>query len=242
MTKQNRICFVAINRETCDRVAQQLSTLLGNFIQVDTWCLREPPRPEVLDNDIFIISTHAVWQQVSSLVPPDKRIIVASRTLEIDNLEELLALSRGTEALILSNHEKTALEIIEVLKSFAIDNVVLHPRWPDKKTYPRHIKLAITAGQQPVPPEIERVIDLGVRTLNLSTLVELIIELDLPREIVNEISARYISAIISILPVPLNYTRKILLHLFHSNLKMHLTQKSIIQLPVRKSGMIQTVK
>ncbi len=190
---------MAINRETCDRVAQQLSTLLGNFIQVDTWCLREPPRPEVLDNDIFIISTHAVWQQVSSLVPPDKRIIVASRTLEIDNLEELLALSRGTEALILSNHEKTALEIIEVLKSFAIDNVVLHPRWPDKKTYPRHIKLAITAGQQPVPPEIERVIDLGVRTLNLSTLVELIIELDLPREIVNEISARYISAIISIL-------------------------------------------
>jgi hypothetical protein len=104
MTRQNRICFVAINRETCDCVAQQLNTLLGNFIKVDTWCLREPQRQEVLDSDIFIISTPAVWQQVSLLVPPDKKIIVASRTLEIDHLEELLALSRGTEALIFSNH------------------------------------------------------------------------------------------------------------------------------------------
>lgn len=198
MLNKTKICFAANNQSSCDRVGKQLEVLLGNFIDVMTWSLAAPFNPNLLDNDIFIAASHPVYRQISNLVPVGKKIILANRTLEIENLDEVLALPPGTEALMSGSWEKTSSEKIELLKSFAINHITLHPYWPGKTPYPKHIKLAITTGRQHVPPEIEKVIDLGVRTLDLSTFVELIVELNLPREVINDISSHYIAAIINL--------------------------------------------
>lgn len=199
MTTHKSICFVASNRETCEQVQKQLNTYLSAYVRSAIWCLNEPPPGDILQYDVFITSNEPVYRQISRLIPADKKVIVASRTIETKNLEAVLALCPGTEVLMVSNHEKTALKIIEDLGKLAIGNVVMHPHWPGKDTYPKHVKTAVAVGQHTVPAEIEQVINLGVRILDISTFVRLILELNLPCEIIDTISARYISAIVTIL-------------------------------------------
>ncbi|MDR3591978.1 MAG: sigma 54-interacting transcriptional regulator [Negativicutes bacterium] len=196
MTERKKICFAATNKTTCEFVGQQLNTLLGHFATIGTWCLSEAPA-EVPDCDIFLAGNPAVHQYICDIIPVGKKIMLANRTLEIKNLDEILTLAPNTEVLMVSNFEATAYETIALFKNFAINNIRLHPYWPGKTSYPTHVKVAVTTGYHPAPPGIERVIDLGPRTLDLSTFVELIVELDLPRNVINDISGYYISTIVS---------------------------------------------
>jgi len=107
-------------------------------------------------------------------------------------------LQAGTEVLVVSSWEKTANEKIELLKELGFKHLKFYPYWRGTKNYPGHVKLAITTGRHLVPPQVTRVINVGVRVLDLSTFVELIIELNLPQEIINDISQYYITKIISL--------------------------------------------
>lgn len=199
MTEKAKVCFVATNRSSCDQIGKQLETLLGQFIEVSTWRVREPFKPELLDNDIFIAGNHSILEHIAVLLPASKKILIANRTLGIYNLDEVLALPQGTEALMVANWEDSAHEKITLLKHFAMDDkLILYPYWLGNTSYPKHVKLAITTGTHPVPPQVEKIIDLGARIMDLSTIVELIVELNLPREVINDISNHYISEIINI--------------------------------------------
>jgi transcriptional regulator with PAS, ATPase and Fis domain len=198
MSKRTKVCFVATNQSSCEQIGKQLETLLGQFIEVSTWRVREPLRPELLDNDIFIAGNYAIFEHISVLIPAQKKVMMANRTLGTSNLDAVLALPEGTEALMVGNWEEAAYEKIELLKHFAIDKLKLYPYWLGNTSYPKHVKVAITTGQHTVPPGIEKVIDIGARIMDLSTIVELIVELNLPREVINDISNHYISEIVTI--------------------------------------------
>lgn len=199
MIKKTKVCFVATNQSSCEQIGRQLENLLGQFIEVSTWRVRDPFKPEILDNEIFIAGNHSIFEHIAVLIPGNKKILIANRTLGTANLDEVLALPQGTEALMVANWEDSAYEKITLLKRFAIDDKLkLYPYWLGNTAYPKHVRLAITTGSHPVPPEVAKVIDLGARIMDLSTIVELIIELNLPREVINDISNRYISEIISI--------------------------------------------
>lgn len=197
ISQHSTVCFISLNPYACEQVRQQLMQYLGGYIQVKTWCLKDDNVDmEELNSDLYISSSMPVYNEVLKRLPPGKRVLVADRTLEIDSLDEILALPPGSEALVIGSWEETAIEKISLLREFGISKIQLYPYWQGCTDYPRHVWLAIDTGQHQLPPEIKKVINIGVRALNLSTFVELIIELGLPRKIINEISQRYIATII----------------------------------------------
>ena len=198
LPKKKTVCFISQNYHSCEQVRNLLIQYLNRYIEVKIWCTRyEIPLPEILASDIYILANSPIYQEIKDRLPSNKKVIIANRTLDVDSLDEVLSLPPGIDVLVLGSWKDTAIEKINLLQGFGVDKIRLHPYWSGCLMYPRHVQIAIDTGEHTVPPEIKRVINIGVRTLNISTFVELIVELGLPWEIVNDISQHYISTIIN---------------------------------------------
>lgn len=193
------VCYIATNEHTCLKGGEQIRQYLGRFVNTKTWCLSYLSEyTSELCSDIYVASSATTYKQIIDKLPAGSRILIANRTLEISNLDEVLALPFGTEALVVSTWEETAKEKVELLHSYGLDKkIALHPYWIGNNDYPKHIHIAIDTGKHYLPPSITRTVNVGVRIIDISTFMEIIIELGLPRDCINEISSKYIRAFIN---------------------------------------------
>ncbi|ATW26122.1 sigma-54 interaction domain-containing protein [Candidatus Formimonas warabiya] len=196
MPDKKIVYIVSQNPFTCVQVQQQLTQYLAGYIEVRTWCLKDTEEvPAEKDCDLFIAANKPVYREIRKKLPADQRVLMANRTLEVDSLEEIMALPKDSEVLVAGSWKETAQEKIDLLRGFGLDKIRFYPYWDGCEDYPRHVDIAVITSDQAIPPEIKRVIDIGVRTLDLSTFVEIIVKLDLPREIIDDISKHYIATI-----------------------------------------------
>lgn len=198
MPGKKTVCFISHNPYSCAQVKQQLTLYLGSYIEATTWCLMEGyESPIPSECDLFIAASTPVIKNMGYKLPPGKPVLVANRTLEADRLDEVLSLPPGSKVLVPASWEETAKEKIRLLRGYGLEQLEYYPYWPGCCDYPKNVHIAIVTGQHSLPPEIKTVINIGVRTLNLSTFVEMIIQFKLPLEIINDISQHYISTIIN---------------------------------------------
>lgn len=194
------VCFIGHNETTCRFISGQLLRFLKDYIEVKTWCLQHVSKlPGNCICDIYLVSTTSVLEIVKEQLPPNKKIVIAARTIHIENLDKLLAIEPGTQAAVIGTTAETAHMAIKIIKSFGINYLDLIPYYPGNKTLPSSTKVAISTGLNHLAPaKVERVVDLGVKGLDLSTFVELTQILGASKEVLNEISHYYIEEILNI--------------------------------------------
>ncbi len=195
------LCFIGQNETTCDYISQALTRFFGAYITISSWCLNLGKQPANLDEfDVFVTSSKAVLDQVRRELPDQKSVLVAARTINIENLDRLLELSSGTRAIVVGSSEETTLLAISIIKEFGFSHLSLVPYYPDcPHEIPEDIRLAITMGlAHLVPPHIENLVELGTRGIDLSTLTELVGLFHMPLDVLNEISNYYIIALINL--------------------------------------------
>ncbi|GGE45053.1 Fis family transcriptional regulator [Pullulanibacillus camelliae] len=129
--------------------------------------------------------------------PPEKKLIVR-RAINIAKLEELISLPEGTECLAISNLAEAANEMVELLYALGF-NLKLYPYFPGAGHYPKTVEVAIAPSLlELVPPSIKRIIDIGIRPMDFSSLVEISVKLNIDMEKINRHTARYIQEIIKL--------------------------------------------
>ncbi|MFZ7104688.1 MAG: sigma-54 interaction domain-containing protein [Peptococcaceae bacterium] len=198
MEKRKSICFVGNHEKTTLTLAKQLNYLLGQYLDIKSWCLQYMEVPiDCYDCDIYVTSSYTALAKIQDCIPPNKKVIVAARTLDTRKLDQVLELLPGTRALVVANSEETTSMAIELLKKMEINYLELIPYYPGIVPQPdKNITLSITTGlTHLVPSHITRTIDLGIKSIDLSTYVELIIEIGLPKELINNISQHYVREI-----------------------------------------------
>jgi len=198
LEKRKSICFVGNHEKTTLTLSKQLNYLLGQYLDIKSWCLQHMEVPiDCYDCDIYVTSSYTALDKIQDNIPPNKKVIVAARTLDTSNLDQVLELLPGTRTLVVANSEETTNTSINILKNMGIDYIELVPYYPGITPQPdKNITLAITTGlSHLVPSHIKRTIDLGVKGIDLSTYVELIIEAGLPKELINNISRHYVREI-----------------------------------------------
>lgn len=164
------ILVVARRRKTCLAIQRQLSSFLGDWVQVRSTV---PERGVPWEGaDLILVSTMALAQGLAHLTGGKVRMIVARRTLSTGGWKKLLDLPVGTRALLVNDGEDTALETIELLRELGLHQIDLIPMYPGKEEVP-DVRLAITPGERHlVPPGVDRVIDIGDRVLTPGVLIE----------------------------------------------------------------------
>jgi PAS domain S-box-containing protein len=161
------------------------------------------------DVDIILLSN----KELEEHQYPEEKVLIARRTINIARLEELLSLPAGTECLVVNNLASTASETIEILENLGFE-LKFYPYYPGIKTYQKVEVAIIPEALEMVPKGIKRMINIGLRPLDFSTLIELSLKLNINIDRANIQSARYIQEIIK-LSRNLSHSFKEVAHLNH---------------------------
>lgn len=144
--------------------------------------------------DIILVSSP---QLIQDHLPADK-IIIGRRSINVEVVEQLVSLPEQTECLVINNIAETTFDCIEYLSNLGL-NLKFYPYFPGMEGGFKKTKVAIIPmALEMVPKGIEKIIDIGLRPLDLSTLIELGSRLQYNLDTAHIYAAKYIKEIISL--------------------------------------------
>ncbi|MDR1731267.1 MAG: sigma 54-interacting transcriptional regulator [Synergistaceae bacterium] len=123
-----------------------------------------------------LVITSSYSTDIIGKIPTDRPIISASLTFRREGLLALRRFPPGTKALVVNTSNKNAIDTTVLLCQQGIANIEFLPWGPDCPRYvdTKDVRLAVTPGEsQLVPPEIEQVVDVGDRMLDVQSIIEI---------------------------------------------------------------------
>ncbi len=174
--------------------ADQLRDHLGSLVEIDGYSL-ETGLPARIDSTVVVATTDLVLRQASPKIAPGTAAIVAKRGVSSAKMEEILSIPRGSRVLVISRDLGSAQETAQILCDLGMDHVEYLPWVPGLPLLAGSI--AITPGAHHlVPPEIPQVIDIGLRPMNLTTLIDIVVSCGLSWDVVTSIAFEHTRAMV----------------------------------------------
>jgi sigma-54 dependent transcriptional regulator, acetoin dehydrogenase operon transcriptional activator AcoR len=134
---------------------------------------------EIFLNEENIVPTHidlvlkSSPQLILSNSYPFEKVISGRRALNIGILEELVKLPSKTECLVVNNLPETTYDTIHYLENLGFD-LIFFPYYPGMEGEHRKTDVAIIPkATEMVPKGIKTIMDIGVRPLDITSIVEI---------------------------------------------------------------------
>lgn len=193
---KKKLAIITISEKTNQLFKQQLEKVLKNKVNIKSYIIEEIA-DQTVEADL-ILSTKSLMGEIDNYVADPDKIIFARRSLDISSLEQLIKLPSNKKALLINNTQLAAFEAKDLLTEVGVDHIDLIPFYPGKGTVDK-VDLAINLGEDKyVPDNIERVINIGSRVLDLTTIIEILINLNLLDDKSNLLSSRYIRELVKL--------------------------------------------
>ncbi|ARI78393.1 sigma-54 interaction domain-containing protein [Halobacillus mangrovi] len=194
---KNRLTLITGTPETKETLHQQLEDILGEYILINSYAVDEAI-PERVSDELVIFSSDLIEKEASHLVSNECKRMTAKRTINYQMINQLFEINSGTKVLCVNDAPQMAQETIETLEKIGMTHLAYTPYSPGKKA-PSHIKTAITPGEaRIVPKSIDQVIDIGVRLIDITTLIAILEHFHLKEKLGWTISNRYTGKIIEL--------------------------------------------
>ena len=194
------LVIISKGRNTWLTLYEQLTNLLGAHVKISGY-YTDGNLPKAIEGDLILISSKVVFAEIYHLINEQSPVIIARRSINYHSLEKLFDIPDGTEVLLVNDSQSSTQETISLLLALGIDHIHYHPYAPGVRKYP-HLRVAVTPGEpECVPPCVEHIVDIKTRTIDITTLVEVISKLSLPDVQANILSASYLSDIIHLIRV-----------------------------------------
>ncbi|MCP1357698.1 sigma-54 interaction domain-containing protein [Aneurinibacillus migulanus] len=172
------LIVLSLGANTLKHVIVQLKKYVGADVQIKGYCI-ENKISEHFAGKLVLVTSELLCRLVPEHVADASKIIVARRTLSYENIDKMLRLKDGSEVLLVNDMKESCIEVMEQLKNHGFENFVYYPYYPGIETY-RKCAIAITPGESNLAPEeVEQIIDIGTRQIDITTIVEIMGELDL---------------------------------------------------------------
>ncbi|MGP4075324.1 sigma 54-interacting transcriptional regulator [Halobacillus sp. K22] len=193
----NHLTLITGTPETKLALHEQLEDLLGEFIQITSYAVDEYV-PEELNNRLIIFSSYLVEEEASPIVSTSSPCRTARRTMNYQHIDRLFELEKGTSVLCVNDTRQMAEETIDTLKKIGMNHLSYFPYYPGKKS-DKKIETAVTPGEITfAPSSVKTIIDIGVRLIDITTLIEILDHFELKQLLGGTISSRYTGKIIEL--------------------------------------------
>lgn len=190
-----KLALISKRQNTSNALAKQLQSLLKDKVSVTGYYLEGNMKTPIMD-DLVVITSQQIYHEAKQYLAPGCPVIVARRSINYHEIDQLFTIPSGTEVLLVSDLVSTTVETILLLETLGINHIKYYPCAPDAKEFP-HLKIAVTTGQgELVPAFVEQVIDIGHRNIDFTTLVEILSAFSLLDNTANLLSATYVREII----------------------------------------------
>ncbi len=184
----------ALNENTREFYENTLRDILGDKFVIKSYNFNRYNNG-LLDVDILLISTPLMINGVKDYLNKDTRLIVMSRTFTKEAFEILRIIPKGTKALLVNNGIDVTYETISLIYALGFE-LELYPYYPGVEERD-DIEVAITTNEiKIVPKHITKVYNLGHMVFTMSTMVDLLNELDIEDAEKDKILHRYQGEII----------------------------------------------
>lgn len=140
-------------------------------------------------------------------------------------LDEVFGLPEGSEVYVLNDFKSSAYDAVCLFETLGLNQFRYIPFYLGAKD-DGVARPLITFGEYDdqchyLPRCIEKIIDVGIRTIDISTIVEIMLRLGLPDEKMHQVTAKYVKDLIAL-------TREIN-HLNHNNESMRREMETVVQ-------------
>ncbi|HWR30093.1 MAG TPA: sigma 54-interacting transcriptional regulator [Negativicutes bacterium] len=197
---QKSIAVLATGKKSSQVMAEQIRQVFSNDAITVTpyWLdeLRHNPRPPIVA-DLALLSCNAVKEVLSPFIHPTVPLLIANRTLRLDVIDQLLELPIGCKTLLVTKTTVGATEALETLGEIGFSQLSVHSLLIDDYAICASITTVLLFDEpEQIPKWATKVIDLGVREIELSSLVALAHKLNEPLKTNIPISIQYLQEIV----------------------------------------------
>jgi len=190
MNSRKRIAMVSLDHSANRFLTQQLSDVFEDEVEVIPILLEEDKLIDVEDIDLIACSSKVIVEKIEEKSNRKIPIIPVRRTINLSKLSEVVSLDAGEKVLLVSNHLDAAEETISLLQKIGIEHIDFIPYFPGADV--KALDIAVTTGGiHLVPDGVKNVIDIGIRVIDISSIIEIFFKLNLPTEDLHLISAKY---------------------------------------------------
>ncbi|WP_052353871.1 sigma-54 interaction domain-containing protein [Neobacillus jeddahensis] len=199
MLEKNSILLVTYTKNTLQTLTAQLTEIgLQDYFNIDSRTVDELDYLSLKKYSLVLITSTIVYKMVKPYLPENLPYFILKRTINYAKIRELLELPKGTKVYLVSDLKQSGEETIAILRETGIDLDYI-PYYSHEKPN-KEITIALTAGEpQLVPLHIKKVINIGSRLIDISSLVELFNHFQLsPFSSKTHLSARFMQSLVDI--------------------------------------------
>lgn len=192
------LAVVSTGRNTCAAFRAQLAEVLEDRVNIAYYCLEDGLQVEIKAG-VALFSSEETYRLAKARVHPACRVLIARRSINYHEVDKLFSLAPGSDVLLVNDFSFSAEETIAQLRTSGVDHINYHPYAPDLRNCVR-CPIAVTPGErQLVPPFAQRVIDIKTRLIDITTLIQMLIHMELLDAYADFLSARYVRDMIRLI-------------------------------------------
>ncbi len=186
------ITIITRSKKHKENVINQLTNLLGTEVPIKGYSILEGIKETIYDK-LVLISHVYLKEMAFKYIDPRAEVLIARRALNHSKLEDVLCIPSGENVLFVDVNKYLAQNSISLLEGLGIDHIKLYPYYPGQKKYSQQADYAITTGEtHMVPDYIKNVIDLGYSKIDLTTITEIMLKLNILDDRTDLISVRFL--------------------------------------------------
>lgn len=204
-----KLVFIAMRMNTAKTCAEQLHKLLYMQVNVISYGIDQNNLPDDIEAELVLFASNEAYVHAKKYCS-NCTTLIARRAINYHEVSKLFSLHAGTDVLLVNDLPDSTNSTIALLQTIGIDHINYHPCCPQMNNYP-HLKTAITPGEIDLVPDfVEDIIDIKTRLIDLTTIVEVLIELGLLHLYADFLSANYVQDIIRLSKKNYNRSNEIL--------------------------------
>lgn len=193
------IGLVTVLAETGAFLKAQLDKLFSDNVKVNLYILSEMSEKITLTEEAFLVFPGAdAFDAAPKHLKYSCETIIANRSVNYDLLDEVFKIPTGTEVYLQNDFKDSTYQSIRYLQELGINHIKYIPVYKGAKTDGVSRPLITFGEYENMPANHEKIIDLGVRIIDVSTIVDILLKLDMPQDTIAAFTTKYVRDIISL--------------------------------------------
>lgn len=176
-----KLGIVTIKEEAGYTYAHQIEGLIKGRLPV-TFYSFEKDNVDHITEDVILLSTHLHYDAVVSETMEHCEIVIPKMTLEKDVSEKLGQIPEGSDAYLYNLSAEMAIDTISLLQQIGLNHINFIPSFPGQNMIER-VPYIITPGESEGIQSNKPIIDIGIRVLDLSTILDVLARLGLSHQV-----------------------------------------------------------
>ncbi|GAA0102627.1 sigma-54 interaction domain-containing protein [Paraclostridium bifermentans] len=203
--KKRELAIVTLKKDAGEIYANQINYFLGDSIKINLYSFEEGGFT-FFEEKLILLSVNLKYEEILKMCNSDAQIIIPNLTFEKSSFEKICKINKNETVFVYNLSKSMALETIAIIYRLGVDIPNLIPCYPEMKKIPEN-SIVLTPGEKlNIEAKNCKIIDLEYRIIDLSSIADIAMKLNLERLIQEDLVKKFMDKI-----VPISYiTEKLL--------------------------------